>query len=381
MKPLSASHRHFAATEKGEPRPLVLFGLGVLFRDCYRQLVLALGREPDFLCDNAPTKWGTLINGRKCLSPAELAMLGDEAAVVITVKDYESVRRQLAQLGLTRVYVACFDRGYDLVAALKEVSTNTGTFPAGQDSIQAAGRWALVTGASRGIGRQIALAMAARGANIIAHSRSLSHMERLLGECAALGVQIAAVAADLSSTDELEGMLDQLERDCPPPDFVFNNAAISLPCGDAPLRIAASDYLSHFQVNTAAPIQICYRFLPGMIQRRFGRIVNVTSTIQRRPLEMPYACSKAALDKFVHDISPDLQGTGVMISSVCPGFVRSDMGGPNAPNSVESVIPGVLLGALLADDVNGRCFIAQDYAGLSLEAALQRARFYYGQKD
>ena len=96
---------------------------------------------------------------------------------------------------------------------------------------------------------------------------------------------------------------------------------------------------------------------------------------------MAYACSKAALNKFVHDLAPSLHGTGVMMSLVCPGYVRSDMGGPNAPHPVESVIPGALLGAFLDEDVNSRWFIAQDYTGLDLTTAMQRAKFYYGHED
>jgi NAD(P)-dependent dehydrogenase (short-subunit alcohol dehydrogenase family) len=117
-----------------------------------------------------------------------------------------------------------------------------------------------------------------------------------------------------------------------------------------------------------------------MTRRGFGRVVNISSTIQRRPGEMAYACSKAALSKFVHDLAPSLQGTGVMMSLVCPGYVRSDMGGVNAPYAVESVIPGALLGALLDGDINGRWFIAQDYAGLDLPAAIQKSKFYYSQE-
>jgi hypothetical protein len=69
-----------------------------------------------------------------------------------------------------------------------------------------------------------------------------------------------------------------------------------------------------------------------------------------------------------------------MMSLVCPGYVRSGMGGPNAPHPVESVIPGALLGALLDGDINGRWFIAQDYAGLDLPTAMKKAKFYYGQE-
>jgi NAD(P)-dependent dehydrogenase (short-subunit alcohol dehydrogenase family) len=106
-------------------------------------------------------------------------------------------------------------------------------------------------------------------------------------------------------------------------------------------------------------------------------VINISSTIQRQTSAMPYACSKAALNKFVHDVSPSLEGTGVMVSLVCPGFVRSDMGGATAPHSLESVTPGVLLGAVLNGHANGRWLIAQDYAGLDLQSAMKKAEFYY----
>ena len=92
---------------------------------------------------------------------------------------------------------------------------------------------------------------------------------------------------------------------------------------------------------------------------------------------MAYACSKAALDKFVHDLAPSLQNTGVMITLVDPGWLRTDMTGFDGPHAVESVIPGALLGALLEGDINGRWFGAQDYAGLSIEAAIHKAEFLF----
>jgi 3-oxoacyl-[acyl-carrier protein] reductase len=154
-----------------------------------------------------------------------------------------------------------------------------------------------------------------------------------------------------------------------------------LPCGSDIWNISTEDFLTHYIVNTIAPIRICYRLIPQMVQGGFGRVVNISSTIQKRPAEMAYACSKAALSKFVYDLAPSLEGTGVMMSLVCPGYVRSDMGGSKAPYPVESVIPGALLGAIMDCDINGRWFIAQDYAGLSIAAALQRAKFYYSQED
>jgi len=198
--------------------------------------------------------------------------------------------------------------------------------------------------------------------------------------CRALGVQAEPIAAELSVSAELEAMIERLEHFPAPIDIVFNNAGISLPCGPDIWNISSDVYLTHYAVNTIAPIRICYRLIPPMIRRGYGRVINISSTIQKTPSGMAYACSKAALSKFVYDMAPSLEGTGVMMSLVCPGYVRSDMGGVNAPHPVESVIPGALLGAIMDGDVNGRFFIAQDYAGLSLTAAMKRAEFYYSQE-
>jgi NAD(P)-dependent dehydrogenase (short-subunit alcohol dehydrogenase family) len=109
-----------------------------------------------------------------------------------------------------------------------------------------------------------------------------------------------------------------------------------------------------------------------MISQGYGRVVNVSSTIQYRPYEMAYACSKAALDKYVHDISPTLDGTGVKMSLLDPGWLKTDMGGENATHDVESVLPGALLGVVMDDFENGRWFSAQDFAGQDLESAIAK---------
>lgn len=357
------------------------FGLGVQFRDCYNQLVLSLGREPDFLSDNAEEKWGREFFGKKCLSPAELIELGDRTVVLITIRKYEDVYRQLSEMGLMNIFIACFDRGYDIVDNIKRLAIKQ---PTDEQKIfvnPVKGKWTLITGAARGIGRQITLEMARLGSNIIAHSRQIAHAREVVDTCSAMGVQVLPVAAELSNLTELEAMLSDLEHLVPQIDIVFNNAAVSLPCPSGLWSVLDQDYMTSFTVNTIAPIRICYRLIPPMIKRGFGRVINISSTIQRRPAEMAYACSKAALDKFVHDLAPSLKETGVMMSLVCPGFVRSDMGGADAPYPVESVIPGALLGAVLDGDINGRWFIAQDYAGLDLPTAMKKAKFYYSKED
>jgi len=235
-------------------------------------------------------------------------------------------------------------------------------------------KWILITGAARGIGRQITLEMAKLGANLILHSRDLAHTSALAQEARALGApQVLNIAAELSDLAAVDNMLDQLGTLAPQIDIVFNNAALMTPYRTDFWNVPSDDYLTSFIVNTIAPARICYRLLPGMITRGFGRIVNTTSGIAKEPELMAYAASKAALDKFVRDMAPRLSGTGVMMNLLDPGWLRTDLGGPSAPNSVESVIPGALVGALLDDGISGRWFSAQDYCGLSIAEALTQA--------
>jgi NAD(P)-dependent dehydrogenase (short-subunit alcohol dehydrogenase family) len=98
-----------------------------------------------------------------------------------------------------------------------------------------------------------------------------------------------------------------------------------------------------------------------MIERGFGRVVNITSGIKDQPELMAYAASKAALDKYVYDMAPHLAGTGVTMNLLDPGWLRTDLGGPQAPNAVESVLPGAMVPVLLEDGSCGKWFSAQDY--------------------
>lgn len=234
-------------------------------------------------------------------------------------------------------------------------------------------KWALITGASRGVGREIARSMARLGANVILQSRDLSHTKPLESELQALKVQTFAFAADLHSEESIQKMLNEIDALGIQVDFVFNNAGLQVPYCENYFSPKREDYIKAFEVNCLAPVQIAYHFLPQMVNRGFGRIVMTTSGIADQPELMGYACAKSALNAFVKDFACKLNGTDVMMNLLDPGWLRTDLGGPNAPNSVESVIPGALVGALLEDKKSGRWFSAQDFAGLSLKAALEKA--------
>jgi NAD(P)-dependent dehydrogenase (short-subunit alcohol dehydrogenase family) len=126
-------------------------------------------------------------------------------------------------------------------------------------------------------------------------------------------------------------------------------------------------------VNVISLARICHRLVPPMLARRWGRVVNPTSGIAEQPELSAYSISKAAVDKLVRDFVPRLAGSGVQMNLLDPGWLRTDLGGPKAPNDPSSVIPGALVPALLDNGESGRFFRAQDYAGSSLAQALEKA--------
>jgi 3-oxoacyl-[acyl-carrier protein] reductase len=224
------------------------------------------------------------------------------------------------------------------------------------------GKWALVTGASRGIGRQVCLGLSQYGCNIVLHSRDAAHTKSMAAELAGKGVQTLQVAAELSDQDQVDAMLKGL----PSIDILYNNAAIMTPFRNDWQNVPADDFRKSFEVNVISLIRLCHRLIPGMVQRKWGRIINVTSGIKDQPELIAYAISKAAVDKFVFDTVTRLKDTGVLMNLLDPGWLRTDLGGPKAPNSVESVLPGALVPVLIDDGTTGKLFCAQDYAGKTI---------------
>ncbi len=228
------------------------------------------------------------------------------------------------------------------------------------------GKWALVTGASRGIGRQVALGLADYGCNVVLHSRDLAHTSPLAGELEAKGVEVVQISAELAKPEEVDEMIRILREEGPAIDILYNNAAIQIGYRSDWLDVPADEMRVSFEVNATALIRICHGLLPGMIERGWGRVVNVTSGVKDQPELIAYAISKAAVDKFVADTAGRLKEKGVLMNLMDPGWLRTDLGGPNAPGAVESVLPGALVPVLIEDGTAGELFRAQDWAGKAI---------------
>ncbi len=234
-------------------------------------------------------------------------------------------------------------------------------------------RWAFITGAARGLGYLAAIFMAQRGCNLVLHSRDISHTEKLIKEVKAMGVEAYAVSAELSDIESVKKMLAEIDSKCTQIDIVLNNAGMQIAYRTEFFSTPISDYTESFKINTIAPAVICYHFMPKMIERGFGRIVNTTSGIRLEPEQAGYSASKAALDKITIDLGSKLEGTDVMINLTDPGWCRTELGGPKAPNTPESALPGIVVGAFVDDKKSGRLFTSSDFAGLTIEQAVSKA--------
>ncbi|WP_075187187.1 SDR family NAD(P)-dependent oxidoreductase [Teredinibacter haidensis] len=222
-------------------------------------------------------------------------------------------------------------------------------------------KWALVTGSARGIGQQIALGLAQLGCNVIVHGRAEGNTQKTQEMLKATGVEVKNVFGELDTEEGVAKIIAQVRAVAPQIDILYNNAAIS--CESTPVFEFSMDvWKKSFQVNVFALAQLCNAFGPGMKERNWGRIVNLSSGIADQPNLAPYSVTKAAVDKLTKDLAYEFKDTNVRVNCIDPGWIRTDLGGPDAWDSVESTLPGMLAPVIVADGgANGEYFRAQDF--------------------
>ncbi len=187
-------------------------------------------------------------------------------------------------------------------------------------------RTALVTGASSGIGDAIARDLAARGYGVTLVARREDKLTALADELRATGVRAEVLVADLSDRSaraELPGRVESLGLTV---EILVNNAGLST-MG----RVAAADpdaEMNMLEVDVVAVVDLCVRFLPAMVQRRRGAVLNVASTGAFQPLpgQAGYGASKAFVLSYTRSLGGELRGSGVTATTLCPGPVRTGFG-------------------------------------------------------
>jgi 3-oxoacyl-[acyl-carrier protein] reductase len=222
---------------------------------------------------------------------------------------------------------------------------------------------ALVTGSSRGIGSQVAVGLAQEGCNVIVHGRSHENNVNTLELVKKAGVEGYSLAGDLGSQDGVNRLIAEVKQKYGPLDILYNNAAIGSPSKTI-WDFTQEDWTSLFQVNLYSMVALCSAFAPEMKERGYGRIINLSSGIKDQPQNAPYSVSKAAVDKYTKDLAYALRGTGVLVNYIDPGWIKTDLGGPNAHNELKDVLPGMLVPVLLDNDgPTGQGYRAMDYKG------------------
>jgi 3-oxoacyl-[acyl-carrier protein] reductase len=187
------------------------------------------------------------------------------------------------------------------------------------------GKTCIVTGASRGIGRETARQLCAEGASVLLVARSEDELRRAAAECAREGGRAEPLGCDVTEPDAGDRMARAATDRFGPPDVLVNNA------GTARWRdlddVPDEEWQAAWEVNVMATLRATRAVVPGMRERGWGRVVNVSSTAGKRPSRyMPeYSVAKAAQLSLSRLFADRLAGEGVLVNAVCPGPTKSDL--------------------------------------------------------
>lgn len=211
-------------------------------------------------------------------------------------------------------------------------------------------RVALVTGANRGMGLETARQLHARGLRVALTGRDQDALERA---SAALPGSLA-VRLDVTDPATVESAHRRIEEVFGPVDVLVNNAAVLLFEDEALLSIPLDAFERTLRTNLLGAIDTCRVCVPGMAERGYGRVVNVSSGAGQlagmSTYAPAYAISKAALNAFTRILAETYRGQGVLANVVDPGWVRTDMGGSSAPRSVQRGVDTTVWLATLPDE-------------------------------
>lgn len=214
-----------------------------------------------------------------------------------------------------------------------------------------ANRFALVTGASAGIGAAFARELAARGCALVLTARRADRLDVLAAELRDKhGVRCECIAADLADPSAVENLCAEIARRGISIDILVNNAGYGVPGSFlVPAWRAHADLI---QVLMTAPCELVYKLLPGMQQRGYGRILNIASLAGHVPGSAGhtlYGASKAFLIKFSQSLALENTATGVNVCAVCPGFTYSEFHDVTGTRGIVSKMPKWMW--MQADDV------------------------------
>src|SRR3954469_14840617 len=209
------------------------------------------------------------------------------------------------------------------------------------------GTTCLITGASSGIGAEIARCLAARGLGVTLVARREDRLRELAGEIAdAHGVEAEIVAADVANERSRNQLFNEVEQRGLTVEVLVNNAGFG--SGGGFTELDAKKEASMVRTNAEAVVSLTGHYLPEMAERGRGAVLNVASLIafQPVPFQATYGATKAFVLSFTDALHEEMRGTGVTVCAVCPGPVRTEFGEQGGFGGADDRIPDVLwLGA------------------------------------
>ena len=188
------------------------------------------------------------------------------------------------------------------------------------------GRTALVTGASRGIGRATAVALATAGADVaLAYGTGIKEVERVSSEVREHGARAVVLAADLSDATAAAGLVERTVTELGALDIVVNNAGIAR--DGLAVRLRDHDWADVIAVDLTAVFYICRAALRPMLRKRFGRIVNVSSVsgVMGNAGQVNYSAAKAGLVGLTKSLAREVATRDITVNGVAPGFIETEM--------------------------------------------------------
>ena len=224
---------------------------------------------------------------------------------------------------------------------------------------------AIVTGASRGIGRCTALALAAQGADLVVAARSLQPLQEVVSEIEALGRKALAVTADASVTDDANKLIAAAVETFGKVDILVNNAGITR--DGLLLRMKDEDWDAVLDTNLKGAFLLTRAAAKLMSKQRSGRIINISSVVGEmgNPGQANYCASKAGLLGLTKSVAKELGRRGVTVNAVTPGFIETDMTNELSEKARQELTAQIPLGRLgqSEDIAQAVIYLASEHAG------------------
>lgn len=204
---------------------------------------------------------------------------------------------------------------------------------------------AVITGASRGIGKAIALAFAQEGAKVVVnYASSADAAKTLVQELAEMGTEAIAIGADVSKPEEVSQMFEQVMAKWGRVDLLVNNAGITR--DGLLLRMKLADWQAVIDLNLTGVFLCTQAASKIMLKQRSGRIINITSVAGQmgNPGQANYSAAKAGVIGFTKTVAKELASRGITVNAVAPGFISTDMTAKLDAKTTEAVIQFIPLG-------------------------------------